>query len=230
MISPLRYPILYLLLAALLLGPGACAGPNPQAIPGLVLSPEEYVRQLYTNNSPPELRTVRILGRREWEKGVLVFLDQWEPGDGKIPGTWTFGYSLLERAPSGGGWQVVSGHLHGRSEPLPRSELVDWSIGSGGGMSGPPGGPMQAHLDPVVYYGRALTPEVRAVQVIFDDGGMRRDEAGDGMFAVVVPPTARACQLVVIGQADQVLRRINLPEILAGGAGVAQPDDCQSGG
>jgi hypothetical protein len=230
MISPLRYSIPCLLLAALLLGPGACAGPNPQAIPGLVLSPEEYVRQLYTNNSPPELRTVRILGRREWEKGVLVFLEQWEPGDGKIPGTWTFGYFLLERAPSGGGWQAVSGHLHGRSEPLPRSELVDWSIGSGGGMSGPPGGPMQAHLDPVVYYGRALTPEVRAVQVIFDDGGMRRDEAGDGMFAVVVPSTARACQLVVLGQADRVLRRINLPEILAGGAGVAQPDDCQSGG
>jgi hypothetical protein len=61
----------------------------------------------------------------------------------------------------------------------------------------------------------------------FADGRRPRDEAADGLFAIAVEPTARACELLVLGQTDRVLRRVDLTEAKRGSSGVAQPGECE---
>ena len=62
----------------------------------------------------------------------------------------------------------------------------------------------------------------------FADGQRLRDEAAEGLFAIVVEPVTRACQLLVLGQAERVLRRIDLTEAKPGSPGLAQPGECGS--
>jgi hypothetical protein len=190
--------------------------------PSIGLSPEDWLRQLYAKGPPEPARSLRILGRREWEKGVLLFISYRDVGLGGE----MFGYSLLERVPEGEGWTTAGGQLHGSSETRPASEFVDWGMGAGGGMKTALGVPVEMRQDPVVVYGRALTPDVQAVAVTFTNGQRLRDEAPDGMFAIVLEPTALACEVLVLGKADQVLWRIDLTEERRGSPGIARPKDC----
>jgi hypothetical protein len=48
------------------------------------------------------------------------------------------------------------------------------------------------------------------------------------LFAIVVEPVTRACQLLVLGQAERVLRRIDLTEAKPGSPSLAQPGKCGS--
>jgi hypothetical protein len=194
---------------------------TPSPTPSIGISPEDWLRQLHAKGPPELAGSLRILGRREWKKGVLLFISYQDVGSGEM-----FGYSLLERVPEGEGWTTAGGQLHGSSETRPAPEFVDWGMGAGGGMKTALGVPVEMRQDPVVVYGRALTLDVQAVAVTFASGRGLRDEAADGMFAIVLEPTARACELLVLGEADQVLRRINLTEERRGSPGIAEPDDC----
>jgi hypothetical protein len=220
MICLIRGRVLFLILGVVLLSVAGCvteqSNPKPSSLPRA----EDWVWELERKNAPAsELRTFRTLGRREWERGVLVFIRYRDE-----TGTEMFGYSLLEPNSEGGDWTTAGGQLYGPAT-LDPTEFIDWSVGSGGGMTIVSGTAVESHLEPVVFYG-LTSEEVRAVEVTFVNDPVQRDQTNDHMFAIVVGPEARACNLIAYGDDDKVLRTIQLAEEIPGSQGVAKPEEC----
>lgn len=181
---------------------------------------EDWVWELERKNAPAsELRTFRTLGRREWERGILVFIRYRDE-----TGTEMFGYSLLEPNSEGDDWTTAGGQLYGPAT-LDPTEFIDWSVGSGGGMTVLSGAVVDSHVEPVVFYGQT-SEEVKAVEATFVDDSVQRDQTNDRMFAIVVKPEARACELIVLGDQERILQKIQLPEEIPGSQGVARPEEC----
>jgi hypothetical protein len=208
--------LLYLVLAILI---PACS-PQPTPAAEVILSPEEFLLQLQAQHSDETSQNFQILGRREWERGVLLFVSY----DYTRLSMGSFGYSLLERVPGEHGWAPVGGFIYGRPQAVPASEYIDWSVGRSGGMTKVLGMPLESHLDPVVYFGRVISPEVQALEMVFAGGQVLRDEAEDGFFAFVTQPGDRTCAIRVLGSSDLLLRQIDLTQEQPGALGIASPD------
>jgi hypothetical protein len=97
---------LFITLLLLLPFSAACTPTLPSPTQSALPPPEQWVWELESKHAPAsELRTLRILGSRKWERGALVFLSYRDE-----MGTEMFGYSLLEPNSQGNDWTATGGH------------------------------------------------------------------------------------------------------------------------
>ncbi len=196
--SPYRAPTasraLCLLMLSLLLWVLAGCSVVPPA-----LTPQESARQSTLTMSPESAATFQVMGTRQWERGVVVLYTYLQPAQEQRPPMQIFGYTLV--VPSGWGtWQAVGSGAGGSNAPPPAENLVHYSYGGGGGS--------QRGFFSIVS-GYVLAPNVAAVEITFDNGQVLRDKTGDGLFAVVTTAKVAACELRVLDDQGQILRRID---------------------
>ncbi len=61
-----------------------------------------------------------------------------------------------------------------------------------------------------IMYGRALSPEVAAVEVRFDTGAPLRDYVTDGTWAVVADGATAACEVRVLNRQQEIVQQIDV--------------------
>ncbi|MBD1871523.1 hypothetical protein H6F95_30320 [Cyanobacteria bacterium FACHB-471] len=106
------------------------------------------------------------------------------------------GYEVLER--KGLGWR--SPELGSHLEVLPEfsQEYVEY---------GTVNRENQQSDRPAMIYGEILSPDVTAIEVIFDTGESLRQENKDGVFAIASPEATEVREIRVLGENGQILQR-----------------------
>ncbi len=139
-------------------------------------TPEEAARRSVCAQGVP--RNFRVHGTRSWERGVIVLYSARcpSPPDAPIPEPEipVSGFRLLEDGLFG--WRVVLVGSAGDGKEARSGQLVSYRPGGGrGGRLGSYG----------YVSGRVLAPDkVRAVEAIFDNGRVMRDDAPGELFAL----------------------------------------------
>jgi hypothetical protein len=182
--------VIGLVLAATLVACGA---------PGGIDTPEAaavaHVRQM----GPPGSgfsrgRDVEVHGTYEVAEGTLVLYSIQQPDRMQWPPL-NLGYVLVQRREDG--WYPVEVQFNNaaqqpqlvtyQSQPVRDVGEMDW-----------------------VVFGRALSPEVAAVEVRFDTGVTLRDQVTDGTWAVVADGATAACEVRALNEQEQVLQQIDV--------------------
>ncbi len=198
--------IALVLMATLMVACGATGGvgtPEAAAV--------EHVRQM----GPPGSgfsrgRDVEVHGTYDVAEGTLVLYSIQRPDNEQWPPL-NLGYVLVERREDG--WYPVEVQFNNESQP---PQLVTYQSQPVRDVS---------ETDWIVY-GRALSPEVAAVEVRFDTGATLRDQVTDGTWAVVGDGASAACELRVLNAQEQVMEQINTTAANTTGATFGAPERC----
>jgi hypothetical protein len=157
----------------------------------------------------------QVLGKRSWRDGVVVLYtttDPWNPAQD------TIGYAFGKQ--QRGSWQVRASSSGRSAVPLPANRRVDYGAGIGFDQ-----------VEPFfIVYGRALAPDVAAVEATFSNGQTVRDTANDKVFALVTPMKPQAvipCALRVFNPQNQVVEQFPLAAAAPDGPS-AQFKQCQA--
>jgi hypothetical protein len=146
-------------------------------------------------------RDVEVHGTYDVAEGTLVLYSIQQPDRGRWPPL-HLGYVLVERRDDG--WYPVDVQFSNQaqpplvtyqSQPVRDINETDWIV-----------------------YGRALSPEVAAVEVRFDTGATLRDQVTDGTFAVVGDGASAACEVQVLNTQEQVIQQIDATANTTGAA------------
>ncbi|MDP9381765.1 MAG: hypothetical protein M3Q29_16795 [Chloroflexota bacterium] len=199
-------------------------------------TPEEAVRRSVCAQGVP--RNFRVHGTRSWERGVIVLFsaDCPSPPDAPIPEPEipVSGFRLLQDGLFG--WRVVIVGSAADGKEARSGQLVSYRPGGGrGGRLGSYG----------YVSGRVLAPDkVRAVEAIFDNGRVMRDDAPGELFALFSLGTGGPCELRTLDKDGRILQRFDLvgearrfgeinPELATmesggwGGVSMASPELCR---
>jgi hypothetical protein len=120
------------------------------------------------------------------------------------------GYSFVARSATG--WRAENHGAMGSDRPPDPADILDLGVGTTQTNSG----------TRTVVYGRALVPEIVAVEALFDDGRAARDEVANGVFAVAMFGATGACALRAFDANGQ---EVELPGDLATLSGPGCPSD-----
>jgi len=102
-------------------------------------------------------------------------------------------------------WRVMDVSGGGSNTASLKGELVDFTL------------TQREYTAPTGYtalYGRILSEKVSAVTAVQNDGGIVRDEADDGFFALFSARGTIFCQLQAVDQNNEVLKRIDIEDPL----------------
>ena len=166
---------------------------------GCGLTPEAAAVEVVTgpHYGGGEKSDVQILGRRDWpNKTIVVMYTRPNPPEGANPAgpDHLFGYQFITEGMFG--WRSRGGFA-GKREAIPAEDLVEYRIGRIGHIDS----------DALFVVGRVLSPQVGAVEFTFGEGQKVRDEADDGVFALLIPDsTVVKGELIMLNANDQIVR------------------------
>ncbi len=181
---------------------------------GGIGTPEEaavaHVRQM----GPPGSgfsrgRDVEVHGTYDVAEGTLVLYSIRQPGNTQWPPL-NLGYVLVEQREDG--WYPVDVQFSNeaqppsvtyQSEPVRDVGEMDWIV-----------------------YGRALSPDVAAVEVHFDTGATLRDQVTDGTWAVVGDGATAACEVRVLNTHEQVIQQFDATAATTTGSASGASERC----
>lgn len=143
-----------------------------------------------------QLQDVQILFTRSINQGTLLVYN-FRATEGSSIHTGT-GYIVAKQTLLSPGWIVEESGTGIIYQPPP---LIAYSSG-----------PMNAPGNTLVF-GRSFSPNVKAVEVVFDTGTIMRDVIVNQGFAIVVPERTNVQELRVLGPNDEVLKRYYDPNL-----------------
>lgn len=173
---------------------------------GCALSPETAALATVSNphGGGGEASTFQVLGTRQWPNDIVVVLyRRFRPAPDAEPGVAVVGYQLIE-------WHSIQwrarGGLGKEQEMLPPEDLIEYWIGRVGDMD----------KDQLYVVGRVLASEVEAIEIVFEGEQSIRDEADDGVFALLIPDAGvTEGELRILDGEKQILRQdeIRVPKV-----------------
>lgn len=144
-------------------------------------------------------QSYQVLSKQKWSRGVVVLYSAVCPGSSQAPARQMFGHQLVER--NGMNWQVSgSDSFRTRSTTAKSERLIDYRIS----RASKPGDRY------TVLYGQILSKKVAVVEATFDNGQILREQASNGVFALVAPGATGVCELRLFGNDNQIFRQDNL--------------------
>jgi hypothetical protein len=180
---------------------GLAASGYAMSLTGVPL--ENVVRQNFAcpPTGKPTAKNFQVLGTVQWSEGAVVLYKTLCPiKEGQETMQRVFGYQLAKR--NGMSWQLSDIGSYGIPSKEPKPEnLIEYGIGHS-----------ESHRGDryMIVYGQALAPKVAAVEATFDNGKQVYSKAKKGVFALIAPGADRLCELRVIGNYNQILRRDDL--------------------
>jgi hypothetical protein len=165
--------------------------------------PENIVRQNFScpPTGKPAAKNFQVLDTVQWSEGAVVLYKTLCPmKDGQETMQRVFGYQLAKR--NGISWQLSDIGSYGMLSKEPKPEnLVEYGVGHSESHHG---------ARYMIVYGQTLNSKVAAVEATFDNGKQVYSRAKKGVFALIAPGANRLCELRVIGNYKQILRRDDL--------------------
>lgn len=181
--------------------------PSSPLGPGLLpVTPEAAARANSPCGALNPLQDFRVLDTRLTPHGKLVtFTVECFPvgPGGPIP---YLGYSYMQEEEDGVFWSDLGGSGHGGEWVL--EDLVSINMGYAVGET--------------IVFGYSLSPQVVAMEAVFNNGDMIHDETGNGVFTLQAPGALRACEIRVLGADGKALKTIDLSN-RPGRASCSQP-------
>lgn len=174
------------------------------ALSVLTQTPPKDVLQQKLSCSPTGekvTKQVEVLDTVQWSEGAVVLYKTFCPTkNGQNKMQQVFGYQLAKR--SGMSWHVSGAGSYDSANSTSESErLVEYGLGQSERSYG------DRYM---VVYGQTFSPKVAAIEATFDNGKLVHAKARNGVFALVAPGADRICELRVIGNYQQILRRDDL--------------------
>jgi hypothetical protein len=152
-------------------------------------SPEQAARQYWTRlnqDAPSPIVGFQVLDQRVLGARVLV-LSSYSLARGS-EAIQNVSYAFVRNGPFG--WYVGHAQSVGKS-PLPDRVLYAVDRKDGEQLA----------------YGRILSTDVAAVEVLFENGETRREAGSNGVFAILFPPGRQFAELRLVGQQGEILQR-----------------------
>lgn len=146
----------------------------------------------------PHLELVEIVATRRWERGRVVLYrgimqTGLHPGEGEL----VFGHIILQR--EGLGWRFIGGGSGSAGSAGPAGRRISYMYSSGSSIE---------HGSHSSVIGEVLTPEIEAVEIVFDDGRRLRDETEGDVFAFTVTGSVAPCALFLLDGENQLVGHI----------------------
>ncbi|HEY9894819.1 MAG TPA: hypothetical protein V6D34_05295 [Candidatus Sericytochromatia bacterium] len=171
----------------------------------LTITPKSVVEQTVScpTNAKPKAERFQVLSTQRSAQGVIVLYSAFCPtSDGAQQ---VFGHKVVKR--NGMTWQVSgSGSYGAENESAPSARLVEYGI-SHASTQHPTNTAAKNEEPYTLLYGRALKPQVVAVEATFNNGKTIRDVSRNGVFALFSAGATGICELRVLGADSQILRR-----------------------
>ena len=152
-------------------------------------SPEQAARQYWTRlnqNTPSPIVGFQVLDRRVLGERVLVLSSYSLAGESES--IQNVSYAFVRNGPFG--WYVGHAQSVGKS-PLP--DRVLYAVDRKDGEQ--------------LVYGRILSADVSAVEVMFENGETLQEAGTNGVFAILFPAGRQFAELRLIGQQGEILQR-----------------------
>lgn len=150
--------------------------------------------------------------------GMLVLWGAICPAGPDGRGGPTLGTATMVREPGLFGGHTGGSSAGGRVTPFPPGQFVEYEGG----------GERIGDRTYTYIHGRALRPEVGAVEAPFDDGEVGRDTVEDGHFGFISADSRGPCELRVLGENGALLQRV--PLVQEGEARRNVPEEIGMGG
>jgi hypothetical protein len=171
----------------------------------LTVAPKSVVERTVScpTKAKPKAERLKVLSTQPLSQGVIVLYSAFCPtNDGAQQ---VFGHKVVRR--NGMTWHVSgSGSYGAENEPAPSARLVEYGISHA--LTQRPTTTAAQNEEPyTLLYGRALKPQVVAVEATFNNGKTVRDESRNGVFALFSAGATGVCELRVLGADNQILRR-----------------------
>lgn len=185
-----------------------CLGTVGYTVSIVAATPEEMLRRPFScpGSSKAEAKDFQVLTVRKWDKGVVALLRGNCPSEAR-----TFqkeasvqpalSYRVVKR--NGMEWSLKStGSSFNQNSEKPKSgkqqNLIQYNVG-------------RTHPNVkdrhAVFYGEILSPNVAAVEVVFDNGKVLRDTGTNGMLLLVGSGATAVCDVRALGTDNQILQR-----------------------
>jgi hypothetical protein len=185
-----------------------CLGTVGYTVSIVAATPEEMLRRPFScpGSSKTEAKDFQVLTVRKWEKGVVSLSRGNCPGEARafqkeVTLQPALSYQVVKR--NGMEWSLKStGSSFTQNPDKPNSEkqqkLIQYNIG----RTTP-----NAKDRYTVFYGEILSPNVAAVEVVFDNGKVLRDTGTNGMLLLVGSGATGICDVRALGTDNQILQR-----------------------
>lgn len=142
-----------------------------------------------------------IHDKRVWGNGfIIIYSLSCPPGTLSGKPVQAVGHTFVELQKTK--WYAHSSNWAGGSEPLDPKHFVEVGTSNGGGSD--------AKSNYSIVYGQVLTQDVSAIEVIFENGEIRRDQPKNHIFSIIVPGSSKACELRVFGVGGQLVHQRDL--------------------
>lgn len=151
------------------------------------------------NVGPRRTASFRIGGTRPGPRGssFVVYSADCVLPDRPDATSHIVGYSLVE--PDGWRWRATGGGARYEKAGVPLAgDLINYDSRGNDGEGY------------AIVFGEVLSERAAVVEVVFDTGEIRRDDAKGGVFALHTPHAVAACELRVRGSAGGLLARLDL--------------------
>jgi len=171
----------------------------------LTVTPKSVVEQAVScpTNAKPKAERFKVLSTQQSSQGVIVLYSAFCPTINGVQQV--FGHKVVKR--NGMTWHVSgSGSYGAENEPSPAARLIEYGISHASNQR-PTNTAAQNEEPYTLLYGRALKPQVVAVEATFNNGKTIRDESRNGVFALFSAGATGVCELRVLGADSQILRR-----------------------
>lgn len=163
--------------------------------------PRELLRQGIACPSNKSNKTVpakelQLLATQRWATGVVAIYSANCPYPQKHTNQQVFGYKVIRRA--GMNWFVSSSDAYAvpPKSASPKRFVQFWVSRS-----------TSANGDRyTILSGQVFSPKVTAIEASFDNGQVLRNNASNGVFALVAPDAMEICEVRVIGLDNQILQ------------------------
>ncbi|XHX77989.1 MAG: hypothetical protein RBJ76_26740 [Stenomitos frigidus ULC029] len=171
----------------------------------LTITPKSVVEQAVSCPTKPKAERFKVLSTQLSSQGVIVLYSAFCPTSNGAQQV--FGHQVVKR--NGMTWQVSgSGSYGAESESAPSARLVEYGISHAATQHSKKTAKSEEPY--TLLYGRALKPQVVAVEATFNNGKTVRDVSRNGVFALFSAGATSVCELRVLGTDSQILRREEL--------------------
>lgn len=185
-----------------------CQTPFRPPLQGGATTLEGAARQTVVCGNPPD-DGVGFLVRATypWAQGWIAIYDVSCPAQADGPvgrhAVQGLGHTFVEQLD--GRWYAHASNWSGRRAAPNPEEVIDIGFNRGGGSD-----PASNYS---IVYGRALIPEVAAVEVTFANGVTQQARPHNTIFAVILPGAVMACELRALAADGTVLRSQDLQPV-----------------
>ncbi|MBD1859354.1 hypothetical protein Q2T42_09525 [Leptolyngbya boryana CZ1] len=185
-----------------------CLGTVGYTVSIVAATPEEMLRRPFScpGSSKAEAKDFQVLTVRKWEKGIVALSRGNCPSEAKSlqkeasvqP---ALSYRVVKR--NGMEWSLKStGSSFNQNPDKPtagkQQKLIRYHVG----RTHP--NVKERHT---VFYGEIFSPDVAAVEVVFDNGKVLRDTGTNGMLLLVGSGATGICDVRALGTDNQILQR-----------------------